>query len=98
MARLADGWMTNYRTVAAARSDLDLLDRFLEQAGRSRPGFGLEPRISYEAGDPSAWEASLRAWQAEGATHLSFNTMGSGFKTPQEHIQAIQKFAELALK
>jgi probable F420-dependent oxidoreductase len=98
MARLADGWMTNYRTVEAAKSDLALLDRFLEEAGRSRPGFGLEPRISYEAGDPKAWEVSLRAWQAEGATHLSFNTMGSGFKTPQEHIQAIRKFAEFALK
>ena len=94
MARLADGWMTNYRSVAAAKSDLALLDRFLEEAGRSRPEFGLEPRISYETGDPKAWEASLRAWQAEGATYLSFNTMGSGFKTPQEHIQAIQKFAK----
>jgi len=98
MARLGDGWMTNHRSVAAAKPDLALLDRFLEQAGRSRPQFGLEPRISYAAGDPNAWEESLRAWQAEGATHLSFNTMGSGFKTPQEHIQAIQMFAEIALK
>jgi probable F420-dependent oxidoreductase len=98
MARLADGWMTNHRSVASARSDLALLDRFLEEAGRSRPEFGLEPRISYEAGDPKTWEASLGAWQAEGATHLSFNTMGSGFKTPQEHIQAIRKFAQFTLK
>jgi probable F420-dependent oxidoreductase len=98
MARLGDGWMTNYRSATAAKSDLTLLDRFLEEAGRSRPEFGLEPRISYETGDPKAWEASLRAWQGEGATHLSFNTMGSGFKTPQEHIQGIQKFAEHLLK
>lgn len=93
MARLADGWMTNHRSVEAARPDLDLLYRFLAEAGRSRSEFGLEPRISYGAGDAKAWEASLRAWQAEGATHLSFNTMGSGFKTPQEHIQAVKKFA-----
>jgi probable F420-dependent oxidoreductase len=98
MARLADGWMTNYRTVEAAKSDLALLDRFLAEAGRARPEFGLEPRISYETGDPKAWEESLRDWQAAGATHLSFNTMGSGFKTPQEHIQAIQQFARLALR
>ena len=98
MARLADGWMTNYRSAAAAKPDLDLLDRCLEEAGRARPAFGLEPRISYGAGDPAAWEASLREWKDAGATHLSFNTMGSGFKNPQEHIQAIGKFAELALK
>jgi hypothetical protein len=29
-------------------------------------------------------------------THLSFNSMGSRFKTPQEHIRAIQKFATVA--
>jgi hypothetical protein len=39
----------------------------------------------------------VREWQAEGATHLSFNTMGSGFKTPQEHIEAIKKFAKVVL-
>lgn len=98
MARLADGWMTNHRSPEAAKPDLDLLDHFLEEAGRARPAFGLEPRISYEAGDPKAWEASLRAWQALGATHLSFNTMGSGFKTPDEHIQAIRKFAGVAIR
>jgi probable F420-dependent oxidoreductase len=98
MARLADGWMINYRSAEAAKPGLALLDRFLEEAGRSRREFGLEPRISYEAGDPGAWEESLRAWQAEGVTHLSFNTMGSGFKTPQEHIQAIRKFAQHILK
>jgi probable F420-dependent oxidoreductase len=97
MARLADGWLTNYRSAEAAKADLALLDRFLEEAGRSRPEFGLEPRISNEAGDPNTWEQVLRAWQAAGATHLSFNTMGSGFKAPQEHIQAIQKFARIAL-
>jgi probable F420-dependent oxidoreductase len=98
IARLADGWMLLHRNAAEARPDLALLDRFLEEAGRSRIEIGLEPRISYGAGDPKAWETELRDWQAEGATHLSFNTMGSGFKTPQEHIQAIQKFAQVALQ
>jgi probable F420-dependent oxidoreductase len=94
MARLADGWMTNYRTVEAAKPTLALLDRFLEEAGRSRPEFGLEARISYEAGDPHTWEVTVRDWQTAGATHISCNTMGSGFKTPREHIQAIQRFAK----
>ena len=98
MARLADGWITNHHSAEAARPDLELLDRFLQEAGRSRPTFGFEPRITYGDGDPRSWEASLRAWQEVGATHLSFNTMGSGFKTPDDHIQAIRKFAGLALK
>jgi hypothetical protein len=74
------------------------LDRFLAEAGRSRSQIGIEARISYGVGDMKTWETFLRGWQAHGATHLSFNTMGSGFKTPQEHIQAITKFAGFALQ
>ena len=85
-------------SAAEARPALEMLDRFLEEAGRSRAAFGLESRLSYEAGDTGAWETAVGEWQAAGATHLSFNTMGSGFSTPAEHIQAIQKFAQVALK
>jgi probable F420-dependent oxidoreductase len=97
IARLGDGWMTQYRQAADARPALDMLKQYIEEAGRSPSQVGLEPRINYETGDPHAWEITLRDWQAAGATHLSFNTMGSGFKTPQEHIQAIRKFAAVAL-
>jgi len=95
IARLADGWMNLDRDLAEAKPALDQLYRYLEETGRSRNDFGLEPRLSYEEGDPSAWEAAIRDWQKEGATHLSFNTMGSGFTTPQEHIQAITAFAKV---
>ena len=98
IARLADGWMVQFRSAARAKPDLDLLDRYLEESGRTRSQVGIEPRFSYGPGDPKVWETDLRDWQAAGATHLSFNTMGSGFKTPQEHIRAIQKFAQVALK
>ncbi|HLF73511.1 MAG TPA: LLM class F420-dependent oxidoreductase [Anaerolineales bacterium] len=97
-ARLGDGWLPNQRSAAEVKPSLDLIDRFLEEAGRSRREFGLEPRLAYGAGDPQAWEMTIREWQAEGATHLSFNTMGSGFTTPQAHIRAIQRFAEVALE
>ncbi|HEX7432706.1 MAG TPA: LLM class F420-dependent oxidoreductase [Anaerolineaceae bacterium] len=98
IARLADGWINLSRSAAEARPALAQLDRFIEEAGRSRREIGLESRLSYGAGDPKAWEIAMGDWQAEGATHLAFNTMGSGFKTPQEHIQAIQKFAQVACK
>jgi probable F420-dependent oxidoreductase len=97
LARLGDGWIALHRRAADAKPALDQLERFLEEAGRTRSQVGLEARISYEAGDPKVWETMVREWQAEGATHLSFNTMGSGFKTPQEHIEAIKKFAKVVL-
>ncbi|MGA2489754.1 MAG: LLM class F420-dependent oxidoreductase, partial [Anaerolineales bacterium] len=96
IARLADGWITNYRSAVEARPALDLLYRFINEAGRTRSQVGLEARIPYDTGDPKDWETAMRDWQAAGATHFSLNTMGSGFKTSGEHIQAIQKFAQFA--
>ena len=95
LARLGDGWIALHRRAAEAKPALAMLERFLEEAGRSRSQVGLEARIGYETGDPQVWETVIREWQEAGATHLSFNTMGSGFKTPQEHIEAIKKFAEI---
>jgi alkanesulfonate monooxygenase SsuD/methylene tetrahydromethanopterin reductase-like flavin-dependent oxidoreductase (luciferase family) len=97
-ARLGDGWMIMHRSPAEAWPDLDRLDQFLAEAGRTRRDFGLEPRISYASGDARAWETAVTGWQDIGASHLSFNTMNAGLKTPQEHIRAIREFAGVVLK
>jgi probable F420-dependent oxidoreductase len=102
IARLADGWLVNYRNLAEARSSLDELDRALAEAGRSRPApstslraaFGLETRVNFEDGKPETWNSLVDEWRAEGATHLSFNTMGKGFNTPAAHLAAMRAFAE----
>ena len=96
-AKLADGWMPNYRSVADARPALETLDRLLAEAGRSRQQFGLEPRLRYGKGNPQDWGNALIEWQSVGATHLSIDTMGCGFKTPAAHIQAIESVAKVIL-
>ena len=93
-ANMADGWMPNYRTADEAQPALAKLDRFLEQAGRDRSKFGLEARIRYADQKAAQWEQLLDGWQNEGATHISFNTMGSGLNSPGEHIKALQIIAE----
>ena len=93
MARLGDGWMTNYRQPEAAQPALEQIDRYLAETGRARASFGLEARLPFGDGDPATWEDLIRGWQAAGATHISFNTMGCGFNTPGKHLAAIKKFA-----
>jgi probable F420-dependent oxidoreductase len=93
-ARLADGWMTNHKSISEARPSLDLLERFLEESGRKREEFGIEPRLPYANGNPETWQKFIIDWQAAGATHISINTMGSGFQTPNEHLNALQRFAQ----
>ncbi|MBN2551100.1 MAG: LLM class F420-dependent oxidoreductase [Anaerolineales bacterium] len=93
VARLGDGWMPNYRSALDARPALDQIGRFLDEAGRSWADLGLEPRLPHGDGNPASWLKTIQEWQGAGATHLSFNTMGCGFDTPEKHLQAVRAFA-----
>jgi probable F420-dependent oxidoreductase len=93
-ARLADGWMmTGTRSPEEARPSLELLDRWLDDYGRSRSSFGVEARLAYRPGEASAWPHQVRAWEAAGLSHLSINTMGAGLPGPAAHQQAMREFA-----
>ncbi|MFU8773109.1 MAG: LLM class F420-dependent oxidoreductase, partial [Anaerolineales bacterium] len=65
--------------------------------GRDRNAFGIEAIIPYARGDSDLWERQIQEWREAGATHISFNTMGSDFDNPTKHLQALRKFAD-ALK
>jgi len=92
-AQLGDGWLPNYRTAEEAQPALAKIDRFLEQAGRDRSEFGLEARIRYADQNPTQWAQLLEGWRTAGASHISFNTMGAGFDTPAEHLEALRMIA-----
>ena len=95
MARIGDGWMPLYPNAEKARSGLDLLERCLAQAGRSRAGFGLEARIPYGKGDEDEWARLLQGWREVGATHISLVTTDCGLSGPAGHIAALERFAEM---
>lgn len=97
IARLGDGWMPGFRTAAAAADHLSRLDEYLAQHGRVRGDIGIEPRIHWQDGTPEHLAQTLAGWQAAGATHASLNTMGAGFTTPDEHLAAVRRFAEVVL-
>jgi probable F420-dependent oxidoreductase len=92
-AQLGDGWLPNYLTAEDAQPALAKIDRFLEQAGRDRSGFGLEARIRYADQNPTQWAQLLEGWRTAGASHISFNTMGAGLDTPSEHLEALRLIA-----
>ena len=94
VAQSGDGWMPNYREAADAQQALDALDGYLVEYGRTRSDIGLEARLHYQDGDPAKWHKTFAGWQQAGATHITINTMGSGLRTPQEHIDAITYFAQ----
>ncbi|HAJ35054.1 MAG TPA: LLM class F420-dependent oxidoreductase [Chloroflexi bacterium] len=93
VARLGDGWLPNHRTAEAAAEALAKLDKFLTQQGRTRREMGIEPRLHYKDGDVDYQRTVIAAWRDAGADHFSINTMGCGFTTPAQHIQALEHFA-----
>lgn len=97
LARYGAGWMPNYRTAAEARPALDAIAVYLAEAGRSRDAVGVEARVAYGQGDESRWAELIDGWAAAGATHLTVNTMGSGFTHPEQHLDALRRFAEAML-
>ena len=96
VATSGDGWMPNYRKAADALNSIRKIGQYLEETGRSQQEIGIEPRLHYGKGDVERWGRRMEEWQLAGATHLSINTMSSGFETPDQHIKAIEKFAQFA--
>lgn len=94
VAKLADGWLPNYRSPQDAAEALTNLKEYLSEEGRHWEDIGIEPRLRYEKGDQAEWFRLAHAWADAGATHLTVITMGAGFKTAQEHIHAIQSYAQ----
>jgi probable F420-dependent oxidoreductase len=94
IARMGDGWLPNYRTAADAAEALKKLETALHENGRALQDLGIEPRLKYGDGDPEIWRAISQGWEEAGATHLTVNSLGAGFRTAKEHIQAIEAFAK----
>lgn len=94
IAKMGDGWLPNYRTAKDGAEALSTLKGYLEKEGRRMEDIGIEPRIRYGNGNKEEWQTIAKGWQAAGATHLTFITMGAGFTTSQDHIKAIKQFAQ----
>ena len=95
VANLADGWFPQMQPGDDAKFTVERLQPFLSEVGRESSSMGMEPRINLADGNPEIWQAHANAWQSMGATHVSINTMRAGLNSPQDHIDAIQKFKEV---
>jgi len=96
-ARLGDGFILagGGRDAFAA---LEAVKRELTAVGRSPGEFGIEAIVDYGPPDlPDAtakWRNLLSRWDSLGVSHVSLHTMRMGLNTPQEHIDALRRYAE----
>src|SRR5258708_3344065 len=93
-ARMADGWFPQGQPDEQMRQAVERLRRYISEAGRDPDSVGIEARMNAADGDLDEWVRQTEGWRELGATHISINTMGAGFKSPDEHIEAIRRYKE----
>jgi hypothetical protein len=55
---------------------------------------GIDARMDYQNGSSCDWQKEIEDWRLAGATHISLDTMGCGFRSPKDHINALRKFSD----
>ncbi len=93
-AQLADGWFPQGQPDEQMQAAVERLRGYLREAGRDPATFGIEPRINAGDGDARRWMDETKRWQELGATHICINTMGAGFTSLQQHLEAICRYKE----
>ena len=91
-ARLADGWFPLGNPDDAMRTTLEKLRQYIQEAGRETSAVGIEARVNASDGNIEEQARLTKEWRDLGATHISINTMNTGFTALSEHIQAIQNY------
>jgi hypothetical protein len=94
MARLGDGWMLNRTYPEEAKPLLGRLHDYLGQEGRNPDGFGIEIRVNLSKHPRATWAQLVEQWRVLGITYIGVNTMGSGFKSLTERLEAIELFKQ----
>jgi probable F420-dependent oxidoreductase len=89
---IADGWFPQWlgSKLHAAK---DIVAESALAAGRDPASIGMEGRVSWGTDGLDRLVSAAEQWRAEGATHLSVNTMGAGFATVDEHLRALESVA-----
>ena len=97
IARLGDGWFPQGRPDDdEVRGRIERMQAYTREAGRDPATIGIEGRVGVRDSTFDDWARTLAAWEELGATHMSVNTMNAGFKTVDQHIEALRQFKEVA--
>jgi probable F420-dependent oxidoreductase len=94
VARIGDGWFPQGKPDDQMRENIERLRSYTREAGRDPNALGIEARVNASEGDLDEWIAQTEGWRTLGATHISLNTMGAGFTSLSEHIDALRRYKE----
>ncbi|MDL5156229.1 LLM class F420-dependent oxidoreductase [Actinomycetospora termitidis] len=88
IGRLADGWIPEMQPGPELDDARAVIAQSAAEAGRDVAAIGMHARLPWTE-DADELRAGFERWRAEGATHLSVNTLRSGPTTMSEHLDAL---------
>ncbi|HEX6544491.1 MAG TPA: LLM class F420-dependent oxidoreductase [Ktedonobacterales bacterium] len=94
VARIGDGWFPQMAPNDHARVLMEHLRTYLQEAGRPESAVGIEARLTLSRTPESGWQDFANGWRELGATHLGINTMGMGYQSLDEHLNALRQVRE----
>lgn len=98
IARIADGWLTHVQPGDDGRAAIDLFRGLVRDAGRDAESVGLEGRVGAATTQREKWAEHVAWWREVGATHVELNTMGVKYGSIDAHLEALERFHEVARK
>jgi probable F420-dependent oxidoreductase len=94
IAKIADGWFTHLPANDDGRAGMTAFRRLVQEEGRDPATVPVEGRLPAAKG-PEEWKRGIDAFRSMGMTSVELNTMGAGYRSPDEHLDALRRFKEL---
>jgi probable F420-dependent oxidoreductase len=95
IAKIADGWFTHLPANDDGRAGMETFRRFVQDAGRDPVHVPVEGRLPAAKSGPEEWKHGIETFRQIGVTGIELNTMGAGYRSVDEHLDALRRFREL---
>jgi len=95
IARIADGWFTHVPANEDSRAVMQAFRRLVEEEGRDPATFPVEGRLPAAKSGAEEWKRGIDMIRQLGMTSVELNTMGAGYRSLDEHLEALRRFKEL---
>ncbi len=92
--RLGDGWFPMMGPGPNLEEAKAVVEQAAIDAGRDPATIGMEGRVSWGPRGIDAVIEDVSSWRDAGATHVSVNTMGAGFTSVDQHLEALATVAD----
>ena len=89
IGKLADGWFPQIPPGPRLDEAAATVAEAASQSGRAPDAIGMEGRISHGPGSTDELVKHAQRWRDAGASHVSVNTMGSGRRSLEAHLDAL---------